>query len=81
VAGLALIGRNIMTRRIVVKKDTVISNGEIYVFSADHWHEYPDKSLELVDYEGEVVASFMPHRWSHVYYEDRLIAIEERTKS
>jgi hypothetical protein len=77
-AGSALTGRNIMTRRIVVKKDGLMTAGETYTFRADHWHEYQDGSLEVVDYEGEPVGSFRPHRWDHVYYEDSVVDIRER---
>lgn len=77
-AGSVLIGRCYVGRRIVVKKDTVIGNGDSYVFAADHWHEYPDGSLEVVDYEGEIVASFRPHRWDHVFMEDSLIETRGR---
>jgi hypothetical protein len=70
VAGLVLIGRSIVTRQITVCRVN-ISPFEI-IFDADHWHEYPDKSLEVVDYDGEVIASFQPGHWTGVYYKDRL---------
>jgi hypothetical protein len=65
-------------KRVVVQKDELLGNGDKFTFFADHWHEYPDGSLEVIS-GSEAVASFRPHRWHHVYFEDSVDRIEPKT--
>lgn len=64
-----------MNNNVLVRKDSILGGGETLVFDADHWHEYPDGALEVVDEFGNIVASFRPHRWDHVYLEEKLVEI------
>lgn len=76
-AGSVLMGRSVYVgTSVVVRKDNILGGGESLVFSADHWHEYPDGSLDVM-HGNETVASFRPHRWDHVYAETHLIEVRE----